>query len=313
MDWYRYRLQPLAGTLTPWQADTLIGHFAWDIVHREGESALGDFLGAFEAGRPPFVLSDGFPGDFLPAPLTVPWLYDDPDAQRQAAGQRWLTLDEFNEVRTGRAPADLPNAPRRDPWRAAQTLHVALSRATMTSGETGSLYALEERSPADDDGAPTAVAFYALAEGEAAAERLADLLRRVSQAGYGKKKSSGKGAFRLLAAEPFDGFAALEADGLVTLANVVPAAGDPTEGLWRTAVKYGRLGEERAGWAQPFKRPFVFLAAGAVFRGPPRPWLGRPLRGLAADPDDPGRPGDDLQVCLAPVLPCAWPRSLPGA
>jgi len=311
MTWYRIRLEPLSGALTPWQADTLIGHFAWDIVHREGEEVLKEFLAAFQSGRPPFILSDGFPGDLLPAPMTLPWLYDDPEAARKAGGHKWLTLDDFNAVRAGRPPAHLPQAPRLQPWQPVATPHVALSRATFTSGAEGSLHALEERFPVSPDGRPAPVTFYAQVADAPAAQRLRDLFQRLSETGYGKRKSIGSGAFRLAEAAPFDGFTPVRADAVVALANFVPAAGDPTEGLWQTAVKCGRLGEERAHRPQPFKRPFQFLQAGAVFRGgADRSWLGRTLRGLATDPADPGRPGDDVQVCLAPVLPCAWPASL---
>ena len=320
MNWYRIRLTPLSPALTPWQADTLVGHFAWEVVRREGEEALGRFLSTFEEGHPPFVLSDGFPGDFLPAPLSLPWLYEDEGAGRKAAGHRWLTLEEFNAVRAGQPPPELPDRARRDPWQIAVTAHVTLSRSTLTSGEEGSLYALEgflPCAPGADDGKPAPVTFYALVEDEPAARRLRSLFECLSEVGYGKRKSVGYGAFRLVEMEPFldfDRVPVAEADALVALANFVPAADDPAEGLWQTDVKHGRLGEERALRPQPFKRPFRFLRAGSVFRTGEWPrrksWIGRTLRGLSTNPDDPGRPGDDRQVCLAPVLPCVWPKSL---
>lgn len=311
MLWYRYRLQQLSATLTPWQADTLIGHFAWDIVLREGEEALRDFLEAFGSDRPPFLLSDGCPGDLLPAPASLPWLSPEPDIARKVAKHSWLCLDEFNQVRAGHLPPHLAEKPPREPWVTTSVLHVTLSRTTFTSGAEGSLYSLEERFAVGCDGTPARITFYALVPDPPAAERLGELFHRLAQGGFGKKKSSGKGAFRLLDFAPFQGFSPLRGDAVLTLANMVPAADDPTEGLWKVGRKQGRLGEARALRPQPFKRPFRFLRAGAVFRGtPPRPWLGRLLRGLSTDPDHPGRPGDDVQVCLSPVLPCFWPKTL---
>ena len=314
MHWHRFRLEQRSGALTPWQADTLIGHFAWEILRNEGLAALRAFLDAFLAGEPPFVLSDGFPGDLLPAPMSLPWLAPDAAAARELAKHPWLTPDEFDLVRAGRLPPALIETPPRRAWQTAVVPHVALSRVTATSGGEGSLYALEERHAVGPDGAPADVTFYALAADAPAAARLADLFERLSRSGYGKRKSIGKGAFRLREAAPFGGFAEVKGDAAVALANFVPAAADPPVALWRVGLKQGRLGEERAHRAQPFKRPYRFLAAGAVLRGPvPRPWVGRPLKGLSSDPDDPGRPGDDVQVCIAPVLPCAWPPALAGA
>ncbi len=46
---------------TPWQSDTIMGHLAWSVRLRDGESGLKSFLEPWLAGDPPFIVSDGFP------------------------------------------------------------------------------------------------------------------------------------------------------------------------------------------------------------------------------------------------------------
>lgn len=68
MKTYRLKLKPKTSFLTPWQADTIFGNLCWIMVWRDGEEALVRFLEEYKNGNPPFVVSDGMPGDFLPAP-----------------------------------------------------------------------------------------------------------------------------------------------------------------------------------------------------------------------------------------------------
>lgn len=48
---------------TPFQADTLFGHFCWAIAYTEGEESLKEFLASYENSAP-FLISDGFPALF---------------------------------------------------------------------------------------------------------------------------------------------------------------------------------------------------------------------------------------------------------
>jgi CRISPR-associated protein Csm4 len=99
--------------------------------------------------------------------------------------------------------------------------------------------------------------------------------------GYGKRRAVGYGAIGAWELEPFNGFGSFEgADAFVSLSRFVPAAADPADGMWRTAVKFGKVGGETA---TPFKRPLVTLTAGSWFRtrGAPREWYGRLASGVS--------------------------------
>lgn len=276
MDTYRIRFTLAAPSATPWQADTLWGHLCWALLRRHGEAALRDFLDAYRAGAPPLILSDGFPADTLPRPLLPP----PPVAAGgkragilaaragKAASGTLLSLDAFQRLRHGRSAIaeDMPTAG----VRRILALRNQINRLTSTTGgeDTGGrLYAVEEYHAA-------AIDVYARLTPEAA-DLLWLLLDDLAIEGYGKRRAVGYGAIAAWERRPFDGFQPIpEANAFLTLSRFVPAANDPSAGMWRTTVKVGTVGGETA---TPFKRPLVMLTAGSWFHADQgiRDWYGR--------------------------------------
>ncbi len=107
--------------------------------------------------------------------------------------------------------------------------------------------------------------------------RVVDLLKEVAKSGYGRKKSIGKGQFSVEEVSEFCFPEIKDANGFVALSNFCPAESDPTEGLYKTLVKYGKLGEEFTFCGNPFKRPLLMIKAGSVFKteGKPKEFYGR--------------------------------------
>jgi len=318
--WY-VDIRPTSPWLTPWQADTLLGHFCWLLARFEGEAALRKFLEPFLAGTPRIVLSDGMLADRLVAPLSLPFLYEDPEAIREARSRRWLSIEQFNQARQGRpvdlaedlATADQP-APRHAgtiDWEPVSSMHVGIDRRTLNASP-GLLYSLHGYClPAGYQ----AVRFYVWAADQEALEPLHRLFKMLSLEGYGKRKTVGFGAFEVpQEPQPFTQFPEVpDADAVVSLSNFVPAASDPAaDGLWKILIKFGRLGEHRSAWPQPFKRSLRMLQAGSVLKlhddQRPPAFLGRAISGLSIKPD--GSPGDDVQICYGLALPCRWPHRL---
>lgn len=290
MQTYRIDLAVPSGFLSPWQADTLFGHLCWVAERQDGfhnfQGASG-LIDLFRAGEPPFILSDGFPSGLLSAPLTLKSLYqprtpEELDSRsyttmKQAKKREYLTLAQFQDFQAGNTP-DLTDEPLG--FLRQVTLHNQINRFTNTTGEQGSLFELDEWS-APQGG----VQVYAKIRSGFVDDlkRLFDIL---TQGGFGAKKSTGKGSCSLT------GFAKnsdLEHtsqgqlfNGFVTLSHFVPAQNDPTYGAYKTRIKYGKLGEERTFCGNPFKKPFITLQPGAVFRtSTVRHWYGRLLENIA--------------------------------
>jgi len=302
---FRLRLRLLSPLGTPWQSDTVCGHLAWRVAQGAGGLSVEEFLASFREGRPPFLLSDGCPGDLLPRPFLPPPPEEAGDREARARARcHFVSPEEFTALRRA-TTVTWQSAP--DPWRFVQTPHAALSRATETTGtvgegdDSGRFFLTDLSTLVEGD----TLALYLRAEGDWAAW-VADLLEATAPLGFGRDRSTGAGAYQVLGLEPWAGFAPFpEADGFVSLSSYCPAREDPTRGRWRLRLKYGKLGEN-AGDGNPFKRPLLQLEPGALFYtgAAPRPWYGRAVSDLA-----PGFP-EALQCCYTLAVPCRCPQEL---
>lgn len=304
MNWYKVSLTLKAPSGTPWQADTIWGHLCWILLHQQGEEVLKKFLEPFLRNEPPFLLSDGFPVDMLPRPpLALPdeqkFLSDSDDFQvdllprpltfniaykddietfhkrREIRKLSYLSYDDFNRAIHGEQ--FIPSQTKAETGsRETVTLKNQISRLSGTTGETGQLFGFKEYW--------TRYVTIYLKIKQGWEKQVEDLFNGLRQAGYGKRKSVGYGSIEKLAFMPFAGFPKSEGvNAFVTLSPFIPSSDDPTEGRWRILVKYGKLGEEYATGANPFKRPLLMLTAGSVFLDDsPREFYGTMVTGVSA-------------------------------
>lgn len=301
MNWYRVTLQLNSWVASAWQADTIFGHLCWGMRYLYGEDRLVEFLYLYEKGTPPLVLSNGFPGDLLPQPLTAPLIVDrglPPEEQRlqfrtykNARKARYLTRKEFEDALNG----DLVLSTAGDFEVKRVTLKNQLNRLTSTTGEEGSLYNFEEYYWRE-------VTIY-LKLVDSFIDVVERMFHYIVHTGYGKRKSTGYGQVTLKSFEPFAGFTISDtANGFVTLSNFVPAENDPAQGNWRTMVKYGKMGEEYATGEHVFKKPLLMMEAGSAFYdNQRREYYGCLVKGL-----NPHYP-DAVQYAFALPVPMVLP------
>lgn len=271
MDTYLFPLQPLSAFGTPLAGDTLFGQLCWAIRERFGEARLTSLLDGYTDGRPFLVVSDAFPGGWLPRPQLPDVLLgrDADPAQRKAAKQKiWL-------------PANGTALPLTD-WLAQAAALPALQHSVLTqntinrlTGTTGSgpfaprqVSRLELRSQ-------TALDLYCVIDpSRMAANDLTQVLNDVGHTGYGRDASTGLGKFSL--AEPRR--CRWPGDGhrhALTLAPCAPAPAALEAGAcyYQPLTRFGRHGNLAALSGQPFKRPVLALrtAAFLTFRDGPVP------------------------------------------
>ncbi|MGB9803129.1 type III-A CRISPR-associated RAMP protein Csm4 [Desulfofundulus sp.] len=282
----------MGSCLTPLHADTIFGGLCWTLKYSEGEGALSNFLSLYRNGLPPLVISNGFPGDLFPRPLLPLKKGSLPTSRLELIaaakeGKRvkkieYITLEEFITLASGR---DIMLLSREKPFMETVTLHNQINRLTGTTGEEGSLYEQVERYIHTDY---SHLSIY-LKISRGWEEKVLRLFQLLGETGLGKRKSIGKGSFSVVALEEFKAFNDLDqANGFISLSNFVPAGDDPVDGRYRMIVKYGKLGEEYALSALPFKRPLLMIRAGSAFRttGNIKPFYGKMVEGIA-----PGHPG----------------------
>ncbi len=310
MNTYRLTLT-LRGPLgTPLSADTLWGHVCWGLCYHEGPAAVEEFIARSAdppSDGPPLVISDPLPAGHLPRPCLPPMtpqarraLQQEMDARRNSsdetgwhdklkkAGKRPCLplqvfaglIDDLSQEKWTRAALQLNGDGGLPKLVTVPVAHNAINRLTNHTLAEGGLFFQEEIFPAKP------VDYDLWIRSGLSAERVRELIAWGLEGGYGRDAGTGKGHIEVGGIETRDLPAAGSPNALMTLGPCAPAAGDPTRGFWSTTTRFGKLGgpwASMAGDDQPggaFKHPVIFLATGAVLAGPPRPYLGRIVRGV---------------------------------
>ncbi len=274
MRYWRFLIQPLSLQITPWQADTIFGSLCWALRHLEGETALKKFLEPFREGEPSFLISEAFPRGYLPLPFYLrarPVEVHDPQAyQRFKLLKKVNLLPEAEFEKACRGEAVSVDEKAHSLYQPYSRLHASINRVTGTTTAAeeegaGNLYQLHGHvlNPGD-----ITIAVYMAERSGENLELVQRLFKNIALTGFGRKKSSGAGAFRLVGApEPWEPPPVQNKNGFVTLSGFVPAQHDPRTGFWQLRVKHGKLGETFAtGGKSPFKKPWILLESGSCFR-----------------------------------------------
>ena len=302
MIWYSVKFKMKSWVASAWQADTIFGHLCWGLLYLQGIQKLQDFLDKYKKGQPPLLLSNGFPGDFLPAPLlpVIPidhslsledqkLAYEEMKTRKKA---RFLSLDNFNQVIKGQQPSAALDSPAEYH---RVTVKNQINRLTDTTGQEVSLYNFPEQYS-------SYITIYVKVE-EDFVSTARDLFQYIADTGYGKRKSIGYGQIEKYSFDPFNGFMPpTESNGFVSLSNFVPSPSDPRDGSWKTLTKYGKMGEAYSLEDSAFKKPLLMLEAGATFFDKPL----HPFYGCLVTDLNP-RYVDAVQYALALPVPVSLP------
>jgi CRISPR-associated protein Csm4 len=299
MKTYKLTLRPLTSFRTPLQSDTIFGHLAWALRYTGGEQALVTFLDRYRHGDPPVLVSAGFPSGTLPAPVLgsgrqkekgdgegeKPGLADrvvEGMLQSALEDDGYLPVEQWQEIvgnlsvetlRSARRKAGEQLRQLRKTRRLYPVTRTAVSRITGSAHEGRLFVADETFYGPEEPGMPQPMfdVWHKLDDGDPTLlEQVNDWWRWVERNGFGRRKSAGHGAFRIVGDEGL-----VEAgpelpqvanpNGFVTLSAWVPRSGDPTDAAYRTRVKRGKLAEGLA-LPSPWKKPLLMLEPGAVAR-----------------------------------------------
>lgn len=293
MKTYRINLTIYSGILTPFQADTIFGHLCWVVAHKEGDKSLQRFLVPFKEGNPSFVISDGLPMGLLPKPLSAKFFFE-PDKRKEIKKIEFICLEEFNLIRMNRGCMFT----KVKAVKHGTTPHNRISRITGTTPSEGGFYSLEEYFVPH-------ISIYLKVVSEEWKDRVINLFNVLSKSGFGSKKSIGKGQFDVEDVKEFNFEKIENANGFVALSNFCPKREDPIEGMYKTFVKYGKLGEEFTFCGNPFKRPLVMIKTGAVFKtdGNHKEFYGGMVNNIA-----PAKP-EVVQYAYAFTVPTIYPKT----
>lgn len=187
MKLYKTTLSPLSNFATILKGDTLFGQMCWAIRFIYGEDKLKELLRNYEQ-KPFIVVSDGFAAGYLPKP-TMPsaLLGENHDEKKTNRKKVWLTL---NQLEKGEYKDALKDEDIGSFMKKSGIVKNSLNYKTfMTDNEgTFSPYSEEEIAISKRD-------LYFLLDESFTLQELSETLRAVSQMGYGKNATIGKGFF----------------------------------------------------------------------------------------------------------------------
>ena len=279
----RLTLRPHSAFATPLQGDTLFGQLCWAIRHRFEEPRLTELLQGYVHGRPFVVLSDAFPVDHVPLPH-LPYALHQGDAgkHKQLKRKIWLPLSALHQAAA--TWPDLATAP--DEIKAQRHFrpqpHNSINRLTQTTGTKFVPFNVVQHWHEAEQ-----LQLYAVLDEQRLQQ--ADLLAALGDIGlfgYGKDASTGLGKFTVESAESPTYPIPDQANAWLTLAPCAPQGlnWQAERCFYRPFVRYGRHGDQAALSGQPFKKPLLLAATGAVLSPAAgedwtRHWLGQGLGG----------------------------------
>lgn len=285
---YKAEIKPLAAFASPLQSDTFFGAFCWSYKYIYGENALKELLRESLFSRPQIIFSNAFPSGYLPLPMGS---YDQDrmrygSVEKSAAKKAYQDNKRYKKCSlvSREAFRDIQQGVRRgfsqylagEQTVQSESIHNMVGRGdgqVSRSDEGGSLFVSNEYFVERDK------TFDVYILSELRQEIIQRVLLLMLELGIGANKSTGKGCFELSSFIEETEFPCVEdANGYVALSNFIPDSSDPTNGWYKTLVKYGKLDREYAAGQSPFKKPLLYIQAGAVFRAENiKPYYGKVL------------------------------------
>ncbi len=269
MKTWRLRLNPRSPWATPWRADSLFGAICWrwrELFPESFESFLEEFRAA---GEPPFILSDAFPGDLLPLPIHIELPQGKKDKPKPP---RYLPETSFRNLMQTGMPANpevIGNV-----IQDSSRVQTAIDR-NLGSAALGQLF---ETDTQHFQRGEDFLSIFIRSDGRI--DQVLACLRALVWTGFGKKSSTGLGAFEILGEpEACDWLDQVPgANAFVALSHFVPSHTDPADGCWQVHVTYPKFHANSV--SNVFKGGILMLTPGSAFRvknGSLRPWYGRTI------------------------------------
>ena len=215
---YRLKIKPLSTYITPWQSDTFVGHIFWAIKYIEGDKFLEQLIEDSKTFNPPFIFSNAIMEDLLPKP-------DYPTLKRSelmALGQEIIGEDyytalkkikkenllceaEYNHYINGCNNKefikikllDIKNNKLKSTKKGIipiNSTHNVINRLTGTTTENSLFTNVEYFIDGN-------LEFYIKLREDFPKEKLEAYINYIALNGFGKKASTGKGAFKILSLE----------------------------------------------------------------------------------------------------------------
>ena len=245
---YKTTIKPLSNFSTVLKGDTFFGHICWAIVYRYGEDKLKELLKSYDL-KPFIIVSDGFTSGYLPKPKMPSYLLgEDPKEKKENRKKIWLSLKDLQEAKFNNAKTAKEIGEDKELDIVRNSINY---KAFKTDGEQFSPYSESEMKLTKKD-------IYFLLHKDFSLDLLNEILELLSEFGYGKDTTIGKGRFQFTKLEKVD----IDFKGKYFM-TLSPSDISGYKAYYENFVRFGKLGGNRAN-TNPFKKPLILADSAAV-------------------------------------------------
>ena len=310
-DTYRIEIEPLSSFLTPFHSDTIFGHMVWALSDLYGKDEADSVVRRAIAGRPDFIFSNAFQRGHLPkinnmnpetmmSEIVEMAMQNEPNRKKATVEvmklfksekkKNTISIDEFDSLRQKSARLYYySKISQKDEDDSGQPFYKEiftpknsvnrLDGSTVFPEEKSGLYGITETYYCHP------LTIYVRISHDYSFDKLSNALRHIEATGFGKKKSSGKGVFRITEIERTSVFDK-EIDGAnayILLSNYVPAENDYEEVFYsKIETKRGKVSGGYIYRDNIFKKPVTYYVPGTIFLSPdPGELKGRCLENIS--------------------------------
>lgn len=257
---YRLEINPKTAFGGKILGTTLFGQICWSIVERYGQNRLEELLNGYTENKPFLVVSDGFPENYLPLPILPSYFWQEQNIDRKELKKRkWLAVKNISE-----SPDKWQLLAEKIDFGCEQNhLHNSINRQTASTGEC-------QFAPYQSDEiwfSGNLDIYFLLDTEKFSASELEQVIRDISNIGYGRDASIGLGKFSIeefVETDLFSRYA--QGKDALTLASTCPQGlgFDADKSFYRVHTHFGRHGNLAVHGGNPFKKPVLMAETAAV-------------------------------------------------
>ena len=253
MNLYKTTIKPESNFGTTLKGDTIFGQLCWAIRYAFGNDRLEELLKRYEE-KPFVVVSDAFAKGYLPKP-TIPTMLLGENSEDKKINRKKIWLN-FEELQSGKYSKAETSKEINFSYKEESIIKNAINYKSFTTGDGFDPYSENESIFSDVD------VYILLDEDVFSLQELEKSFELLSQWGYGKNTTIGKGRFSFAAFEKVD----LKKSFSNSFMGLSPAS---IEGIdckdiyYNSFVRFGKHGGDLAT-KSPFKKPLLLADSGFV-------------------------------------------------
>jgi len=256
MKLYKITITPTSNFGTSLKGDTLFGQICWGIFYSLGEKELKALLKEYK-NNPFLIVSDAFREGYLPKPKMPSFLLkEDPEEKKKNRKKIWLKIDELKRGDFSKAKTDKDLEKELGKESDNIIIHNSINYKEFHTKEGFDPYGVREFSFKKRD------IYLLLDESQLKAKRLKEAFDLVSNMGYGKDTTIGKGRFKYSKFDEVKNFNG-KSKYFMTLSPFSPEGLEAKNIYYEPFTRFGKFGLDRA-YKNAFKKPLLLADTASV-------------------------------------------------